>query len=109
MTPHLDSEIMPQNDLTSTLLVSHTVFTFVNATLVVAEFVKDHDLGNLWTDQLTQQAAQDLQEANTVSPGSDAQFRAALPHGIQRHGRASTVWVFATARWSATMRHIPSS
>ena len=40
MTPHLDSEIMPQNDLTSTLLVSHTIFTFVNVTLVVAEFVK---------------------------------------------------------------------
>ena len=39
----------------------------------------DHDLGNLWTDQLTQQAAQDLQEANTVLPGLDAQFRAALP------------------------------
>ena len=40
----------------------------------------DHDLGNLWTDQLTQQAAQDLQEANTVLPGLDAQFRAALPN-----------------------------
>ena len=40
----------------------------------------DHDLGNLWTDQLTQQAAQDLQEANMVLPGLDAQFRAALPN-----------------------------
>ena len=38
----------------------------------------EHALGNLWTDQLTQQAAQDLQKVNTVLPGLDAQFRAAL-------------------------------
>ena len=89
MTPHLDSEIMPQNDLTSTLLVSHTVFTFVKATLVVAEFVKDHDLGNLWTDQLTQQAAQDLQEANTVSQAQTRSFE--LPFRMESNvmaGRA---------------------
>ena len=29
----------------------------------------DHALGNLWTDQLTQQAAQDLQKVNTILPG----------------------------------------
>ena len=37
----------------------------------------EHALGNLWTDQLTQQAALDLRKANTVLPGLDAQFRAA--------------------------------
>ena len=36
MTPHLDSEIMPQIDMTSTQLVSHTIFTFGNVALVVA-------------------------------------------------------------------------
>ena len=40
----------------------------------------EHALGNLWTDQLTQQAAQDLQKVNMVLPGLDAQFRAALPN-----------------------------
>ena len=35
--------------------------------------------------------------------------RVSREHGIQRYGWASTVWVSATARWSATMRHIPSS
>ena len=40
----------------------------------------EHALGNLWTDQLTQQAAQDLQKVNTVLPGLDAQFRAAQPN-----------------------------
>ena len=109
MTPHLDSEIMPQNDLTSTLLVSHTVFTFVNATLVVAEFVKDHDLGNLWTDQLTQQAAQDLQEANTVSQAQTRSFE--LPFRMESNvmaGRA-LFGCLQLPEWSATMRHIPSS
>ena len=40
----------------------------------------EHALGNLWTDQLTQQAAQDRQKVNMVLPGLDAQFRAALPN-----------------------------
>ena len=40
----------------------------------------EHALGNLWTDQLTQQAAQDLQKVNTVLPGLDAHFRAAHPN-----------------------------
>ena len=40
----------------------------------------EHALGNLWTDQLTQQAAQDLQKVNMVLPGLNAQFRAALPN-----------------------------
>ena len=40
----------------------------------------EHALGNLWTDQLSQQAAQDLQKVNTVLPGLDAQFRAAQPN-----------------------------
>ena len=39
----------------------------------------DHALGNLWTDQLTQQAIQDLQKVNTILPGLNAQFRAAQP------------------------------
>ena len=37
----------------------------------------EHALGNLWTDQLSQQAALDLGKVNTVLPGLDAQFRAA--------------------------------
>ena len=40
----------------------------------------EHALGNLWTDQLTQQAALDLRTVNTVLPGLDAQFRAAHPN-----------------------------
>ena len=40
----------------------------------------EHALGNLWTDQLSQQAAQDLQKVNTVLPGLYAQFRAAQPN-----------------------------
>ena len=40
----------------------------------------EHALGNLWTSQLSQQAAQDLQKVNTVLPGRDAQFRAAQPN-----------------------------
>ena len=45
----------------------------------------EHALGNLWTDQLSQQAAQDLQKVNTMAhstvlPGLDAQFRAAQPN-----------------------------
>ena len=40
----------------------------------------EHALGNLWTGQLTQQAAQDLQKVNTVLPGLDAHFRAAHPN-----------------------------
>ena len=40
----------------------------------------EHALGNLWTGQLSQQAAQDLQKVNTVLPGLDAQFRAAQPN-----------------------------
>ena len=40
----------------------------------------EHALGNLWTDQLTQQAALDLRTVNTVLPGLDAQFRAAQPN-----------------------------
>ena len=40
----------------------------------------EHALGNLWTDQLSQQAAQDLRQVNTVLPGLDAQFRAAQPN-----------------------------
>ena len=40
----------------------------------------EHALGNLWTSQLSQQAAQDLQQVNTVLPGLDAQFRAAQPN-----------------------------
>ena len=39
----------------------------------------DHVLGNLWTDQLSQPAAQDLHEVNTVLPGLNAQHRAARP------------------------------
>ena len=39
----------------------------------------EHVLGNLWTDQLTQQAALDLRTLHTVLPGIDAQFRAAHP------------------------------
>ena len=39
----------------------------------------EHALGNLWTDQLTQQAALDLRTVNTVLPGLDAQFRSAQP------------------------------
>ena len=39
----------------------------------------DHVLGNLWADQLTQQAALDLQTVHTVLPGIDSQFRAAQP------------------------------
>ena len=35
----------------------------------------DHVLGNLWTDQLSQPAAQDLHEVNTVLPGLNAQYR----------------------------------
>ena len=42
----------------------------------------DHALGNLWTDQLTQQAVQDLQKVNTILPGLDAQFRAAHPNEL---------------------------
>ena len=40
----------------------------------------DHVLGNLWTDHLSQPAAQDLQEVNTVLPGLNAQYRAAQPN-----------------------------
>ena len=40
----------------------------------------EHALGKLWTSQLPQQAAQDLQKVNTVLPGLDAQFRAAQPN-----------------------------
>ena len=40
----------------------------------------DHVLGNLWTDQLSQPAAQDLHEVNTVLPGLNAQYRAAQPN-----------------------------
>ena len=40
----------------------------------------EHALGNLWTDQLSQQAAQDLQKVNTVLTGLDTQFRAAQPN-----------------------------
>ena len=40
----------------------------------------DHALGNLWTSQLSQPAAQDLQEVNTVLPGLNAQYRAAQPN-----------------------------
>ena len=40
----------------------------------------EHALGKLWTSQLSQQAAQDLQKVNTVLPGLDAQFRAAQPN-----------------------------
>ena len=40
----------------------------------------DHVLGNLWTDHLSQPAAQDLQEVNTVLPGLSAQYRAAQPN-----------------------------
>ena len=40
----------------------------------------EHVLGNLWTDQLTQQAALDLRTLHTVLPGIDAQFRAAQPN-----------------------------
>ena len=39
----------------------------------------EHVLGNLWADQLTQQAALDLQTVHTVLPGIDSQFRAAQP------------------------------
>ena len=39
----------------------------------------EHVLGNLWTDQLTQQAALDLRTLHTVLPGIDAQSRAAQP------------------------------
>ena len=39
----------------------------------------EHVLGNLWTDQLTQQAALDLRTLHTVLPGIDAQFREAHP------------------------------
>ena len=39
----------------------------------------EHVLGNLWTDQLTQQAALNLRTLHTVLPGIDAQFRAAQP------------------------------
>ena len=39
----------------------------------------EHVLGNLWTDQLTQQAALDLRTLHTVLPGIDAQFRTAQP------------------------------
>ena len=39
-----------------------------------------HVLGNLWTDQLAQQSAQDLHEVNTVLPGLNAQYRAAQPN-----------------------------
>ena len=40
----------------------------------------DHALGNLWTSQLSQPAAQDLQEVNTVLPGLNTQYRAAQPN-----------------------------
>ena len=40
----------------------------------------DHVLGNLWTDQLSQPAAQDLHDVNTVLPGLNAQYRAAQPN-----------------------------
>jgi len=40
----------------------------------------EHALGNLWTSQLSQPAAQDLQEVNTVLPGLNAQYRAAQPN-----------------------------
>ena len=39
----------------------------------------EHVLGNLWADQLTQQAALDLQTVHTVLLGIDSQFRAAQP------------------------------
>ena len=34
----------------------------------------EHALCNLWTSQLSQQAAQNLQKVNTLLPGLDAQF-----------------------------------
>ena len=40
----------------------------------------EHALGNLWTSQLSQQAAQNLQKVNTLLPGLDAQFRAVQPN-----------------------------
>ena len=42
--------------------------------------IGDHVLGNLWTDQLSQPAAQDLHEVNTVLLGLNAQYRAAQPN-----------------------------
>ena len=39
-----------------------------------------HTLGQLWTNQLSQQSIEDLEAANTVLPGLRAQFEAAQPH-----------------------------
>ena len=51
-----------------------------NEGLAILNQVLRTALGNLWSDQLSQQAAQDLQKVNTVLPGLDAQFRAAQPN-----------------------------
>ena len=39
-----------------------------------------HTLGQLWTNQLSPQATEDLKAANAVLPGLRAQFEAAQPH-----------------------------
>ena len=43
-----------------------------------------HTLGQLWTNQLSQQSIEDLEAANTVLPGLRAQFEAAQPHEQRR-------------------------
>ena len=43
-----------------------------------------HTLGQLWTNQLSQQFIEDLEAANTVLPGLRAQFEAAQPHEQRR-------------------------
>ena len=39
----------------------------------------EHVVGNVWTDQLSPADEEDLRTVNSVLPGLDAQFRAALP------------------------------
>jgi hypothetical protein len=41
-----------------------------------------HVLGNVWTDQLLDQDANDLNAINTVLPGLPAQFRTATPQEV---------------------------
>ena len=41
-----------------------------------------HVLGNVWTDQLTQPDANDLNAINSVLPGLPAQFRTATPQEV---------------------------
>ena len=41
-----------------------------------------HVLGHVWTDQLTQPQADDLNAINSVLPGLPAQFRTATPQEV---------------------------